>query len=102
MGNGTVSKLVFIEGGDQGEEIILLNDEMTIGRSETNDIVVQSAVVSGIHARIIKDGDTFQIIDLNSSNGTYLNGEKIESPKQLSSGDVIGLGFSIKLEFVQF
>ena len=101
MGNGTVSKLIFIEGGNQGEEIILQNDETTIGRNETNDIVVQSTVVSGIHARIIKDGDTFQIIDLNSSNGTYLNGDKIESPKQMSSGDVIGLGFSIKLEFVQ-
>jgi pSer/pThr/pTyr-binding forkhead associated (FHA) protein len=101
MGSEIVPKLKLIEGGEPGEEFFLIGDETTIGRLESNDLVVSHAFVSGNHARIFKSGDGYKLIDLGSSNGTYVNGNKINSPYSLKSGDVIGLGLSVKLEFVQ-
>jgi ABC-type multidrug transport system ATPase subunit/pSer/pThr/pTyr-binding forkhead associated (FHA) protein len=51
---------------------------ITIGRTADNDIVIKNIKVSRNHARVIKFGNEWQIEDLNSSNGTFVNGKKIQ------------------------
>jgi len=73
------------------KEIIVNKEVTTIGRKPDNIIFVDNQAVSGHHAQIILNNNTFVIEDLNSLNGTYLNGEKV-SKSELYNGDVITLG----------
>lgn len=75
------------------KEVILKKDVTTIGRKPDNDIVIDNQAVSGHHAQIIQNGDTytFAIQDLNSLNGTYLNGQII-SKDELYDGDILAVG----------
>ena len=54
-------------------------DNMTIGRNEGNDIVIDNLAVSGLHARIDKTEDTYILTDLQSTNGTFVNDKRITS-----------------------
>ncbi len=56
-----------------------LRDEITrVGRSSDNDIIIsEAAMVSSRHLEIRKEGDSYRVVDLNSTNGTYLNGQRI-------------------------
>ncbi len=53
--------------------------KLTLGRDEQNDVVLHSRIVSEHHAEIIKTPDGYQLVNLSRSNGTYVNGEKIDS-----------------------
>jgi pSer/pThr/pTyr-binding forkhead associated (FHA) protein len=66
----------------------------TIGRSEDNDLVVPETAVSRHHARLEQQGESWVIHDCGSSNGVFLNGERLVSPQPLCGGDVIGIGGS--------
>jgi DNA-binding Lrp family transcriptional regulator len=71
----------------------LLDAECTIGRASENAIPVPDGSVSSKHARILRTEDGFVIEDLQSRNGTYVNGERVvEGPRKLSDGDLIRLG----------
>jgi phosphatidylserine/phosphatidylglycerophosphate/cardiolipin synthase-like enzyme len=61
----------------------------TIGRSEENDVVVADPLASRFHARITLSGDECVVTDLGSHNGTFVNGERIETRTPLRSGDVL-------------
>lgn len=66
---------------------------ITIGRSVENDIVINDAKVSRNHLQIVQNDDgIISAIDLNSSNGTYINGKRITSEVLLQSHDVICIG----------
>jgi len=54
-------------------------DNMTIGRNEGNDIVIDNLAVSGLHARIDKTENTYILTDLQSTNGTFVNDKRITS-----------------------
>lgn len=75
------------------KEVILKKDVTTVGRKPDNDIVIDNQAVSGHHAQIIQNGDTYTFViqDLNSLNGIYLNGEKI-AKGELYDGDIVALG----------
>jgi pSer/pThr/pTyr-binding forkhead associated (FHA) protein len=73
------------------KEIVLQNRITSIGRTDNNDIQIDNLAVSGSHARIIGDGDTFIIEDLNSTNGTYVNESRI-SRQLLLHDSVITIG----------
>lgn len=78
---------------DGAEEYIVLDRPMmTLGRSEDCDIVLPYPTVSRLHARIALEHDRYMLYDGGSSNGTYLNGERIEQGSQLSTNDEIWLG----------
>ncbi len=71
----------------------LLDTECTIGRAPENAIAVPDGSVSSKHARIVRAEDGFLIEDLQSRNGTYVNGERvIEGQRKLADGDLIRLG----------
>jgi len=75
-----------------------LTATLVIGRAHGNDITVSDDLVSSTHARIapLPEGGAM-IEDLNSTNGTYVDGKRIGSPRKLKAGDRIGIG---KLEMV--
>jgi len=73
------------------KEYPFLKDSITIGRKEDNTIIVDNLAVSGYHARIDTAGSDFILTDLQSTNGTFVNKEKIVSHK-LSHGDNIIIG----------
>ncbi|WP_435007687.1 FHA domain-containing protein [Tundrisphaera lichenicola] len=66
--------------------------DLIIGRAPECGKVVDEPSVSGRHARLSRAGGRVTIEDLNSSNGTFVNGRRIESPTTVEPGDVIGLG----------
>lgn len=61
-----------------------------IGRALENDLVIQEASLSRYHAEIRQENGTYQLIDMDSSGGSFLNGRKV-SQSQLGSGDSIVL-----------
>ena len=71
--------------------ISIEKNRMTLGRRPYNDIMVDNLAVSGEHAAIQAIGAEFYVEDLNSTNGTYINGKKIKR-QILQNGDQIELG----------
>ena len=87
--------LKFISGKYQGGEFPLRpNREIIIGRSSDLDMVLVEDMVSRKHAKISTDEHTVSIQDLGSTNGTFVNGEKIRAIR-LKEGDRILVGTSI-------
>jgi hypothetical protein len=78
-----------------GRQLILSKPETTIGRAESSDIgLFGDNGVEKTHARVIKKGDRYVLTDNNTPGGTFLNGERIDGPTPLRSGDLIGVGRS--------
>jgi pSer/pThr/pTyr-binding forkhead associated (FHA) protein/tetratricopeptide (TPR) repeat protein len=93
-----VAKLMFVEGPRKGEELFLEAYEVSLGRSKKADIFLDDEKLSRIHAKITRVGMGYRLIDLNSRNGTYVNGMRVlEHP--LSSFDSIEIGNS-KIRFL--
>lgn len=87
--------LRFISGKFQGSEYALTDSgEMLVGRSGDVQIVLSEDMVSRRHARIVYDGQRITIEDLGSTNGTFVNGEKIKRC-DLKEGDRVLIGSSI-------
>jgi adenylate cyclase len=85
-----VSKLI-VKAGGATREISLTKDSFSIGRTPENDLEVKDSLISRKHSSIVKKGDRYVIYDLGSSNGTFVNREKIEM-KVLDTGDIIRIG----------
>jgi len=92
-------KLEVISGPMDGLIYYLKNDIITIGRDETNDFQLSLDLTIGRkHAKIIKENGEYWIEDQNSTNGTYINNQKIKSKEKLTE-DII---FMIGLTEIQF
>lgn len=74
----------------------------TIGRWEDNDIVVDDRWVSRHHAQIQRMGEQYSIQDLDSKNGTFVNGRRITGPVTLTDGDEVQVTPLITLTFVDY
>jgi len=74
----------------------LVGDIVMIGRAALNDIVIDNPVVSAQHAILLKVGDTYWLKDLNSTNGTHINGV-LFSDGELKDGDTIRFGSVIAI-----
>jgi pSer/pThr/pTyr-binding forkhead associated (FHA) protein len=75
-----------------GREHLLSGEIVTIGRAVENDIVITSKRVSREHARVRREGWRVVLQDLDSTNGTYLNDERLLSPTELRDQDRIAIG----------
>lgn len=92
-----IPTLVQLDGGDEVQEFPV-EGTLQIGRSPTNDIVISEPRVSRKHAQIEKRGTRYFLVDLDSSNGTFVHNKKIRE-HELESGDVLkigGIGFKFK------
>ncbi len=67
----------------------------TIGRAPRADFIVDAALVSRIHCRLTAGAADLEVVDLESTNGTFVNGRRIEGPTKLSGGDTIKLGQNV-------
>lgn len=63
-----------------------------IGRLEDNSIPINSQFISGHHSRIYLKNNAYMLKDVGSTNGTYLNGTKINRPEIIKTNDLIGIG----------
>ncbi|MEG6567173.1 FHA domain-containing protein [Thermoanaerobacterium saccharolyticum] len=84
----TKAKLVSLSGMGSFN----LFEVTTIGRADDCDIVVENPYVSSKHAMIRKKGKKYIIQDLNSTNGTFVNGKRVKNIARLKNEDVIKLG----------
>jgi ribosome-associated protein YbcJ (S4-like RNA binding protein) len=73
------------------DQIVLKQGDVTVGRRPGSDIVLDNMAVSGNHASLFTIGDDSFIQDLNSTNGTLVNGKKI-TKHHLANGDVVSIG----------
>lgn len=87
--------LLEIYGRDIGKRRDISKDGIIIGRSEDCDIPIDDQGISRRHCKIIKQGKEFMALDLNSTNGTYLNDKKLDATTILHNGDRIKLGNTI-------
>jgi len=92
-------QLTMRSGPTPGKTYQLDQEETIVGRDLANDIAISDPEVSRRHARFMRKDENFLIEDLGSTNGTFLNGERISSPQQLRSGDVITLGENVVMVF---
>ena len=74
------------------QEHYFLGDNTIIGRADQNDIVLKDRFISKKHARITKRNGIYYLEDLNSANGTYINGQKIENIIELRDKDLVDIG----------
>ena len=65
---------------------------ITIGRSGDADVLIEDRYASGIHARVYSRGATYYVDDMNSTNGTFLNGDRVSGEMPLSDLDELKIG----------
>src|SRR6266513_5383942 len=82
---------LIVKNGTHSVTYELVGDAVMIGRSPLNDIVIDNPVVSAQHAMLQKVGDTYWLKDLNSTNGTYING-LLFTYGELKDGDTVRFG----------
>ena len=77
----------------EGQQLVCLVDEAVIGRDFRCDVVIHDDEASRMHARVSPTGDQhWQLADLATTNGTFVNAERIVGPAQIEIGDVIRVG----------
>lgn len=86
-----LAKLEIIDGDELGKIFDIKKDEITIGRASSNEVVLKEAKVSRQHATIKRHGNEYLIEDLQSSNGIFVNEEKVKE-HALSDGDIVQIG----------
>ncbi|MBW2717845.1 MAG: FHA domain-containing protein, partial [Deltaproteobacteria bacterium] len=75
--------VVITDEGGARRKLDFSKPELTVGRVQGNDIVLSKRNVSKQHARLTLKGEQAVVVDLNSTNGTWVNGRKISSPQSL-------------------
>jgi pSer/pThr/pTyr-binding forkhead associated (FHA) protein len=88
--------LVGLSSTLSGQQFILSKNKIEVGRRPNSDIVLNENSVSAMHAQILSDGQSWKVLNLLSSNGTFVNGEKVVE-KKINIGDRISFA---EAEFV--
>jgi len=88
---GPQGELMIESGPDAGHTHRANEKALRLGRSPDNDIILRDPATSGHHARLERRGEAFWVVDLGSTNGTFVNGESVQE-KQLDDGDRLTVG----------
>ncbi len=85
---------IHIQGGGLGQRTVELAGATTVGRAADNAIVLDDSSVSRTHAMLLVEDDDVLLLDLESSNGTAVNGRPAlpDEPVRLADGDVVTIG----------
>jgi DNA-binding winged helix-turn-helix (wHTH) protein len=78
----------------------MTKDDVTLGRGEECDLVLAERQISRQHIRIYKYGDTYRIADLDSKNGTWVNGQQLKGERELHDGDEIHVALAVRIRFI--
>jgi len=93
--------LLVQEGNSNRPQWELRKDTVIIGRGDDCDVVINDRQVSRHHAKLVREKDQYRLSDMDSKNGTFLNGTPVTSgAKVLEDGDQIGIALSTRLIFV--
>ncbi|MCK6585799.1 MAG: FHA domain-containing protein, partial [Anaerolineales bacterium] len=92
-------QFVMRSGPTPGVTFPLDGDQLTIGRDSTNGVAINDAEISRKHARLMFQGGKYVLEDLGSTNGTFVNGQRLAGPVVLKPGDVVSLGEQIVLMY---
>jgi len=92
-------QLIMRSGPTPGAAFNLEGDQLTIGRDSANEIVINDAEISRRHARLTYQGGKYVLEDLGSTNGTFVNGQRLAGPRVLKPGEVVSFGEQIVLVF---
>lgn len=71
----------------------------TVGRAPRADFIVIAALVSRVHCRLTAGATEIEVVDLESTNGTFVNGQRIEKRAAVKAGDKLGIG-RVELEVI--
>lgn len=94
-------RLIVTHGPNLGHEYLLEGEDITIGRSTNNSIVLPSPEISRRHAHLWLDGESMFVEDLGSTNGTFVNNARLYNQVKLYDGDEIQVGDSFRLLFTR-
>lgn len=92
---GPIPTLFVQRNAGNDEEVQWEQAALTIGRDPTNDIVIEHKLASRRHARFEKDDVGFYIRDLESTNGTFVNGQRIQGAHLLRNNDEVWIGDTV-------
>lgn len=92
-------QFVMRSGPTPGVTFALEGDQLIIGRDASHAVSINDAEVSRKHARLTFQGGKYVLEDLGSTNGTFVNGQRLVSPVVLKPGDVVSLGEQIVLMY---
>lgn len=92
-----VYRLVMRRGPTPGTIFELSKSDMTIGRDLGNDYVINDVEISRKHLRLLLQGENYIIEDLGSTNGSFVNGQRLTGSHVLIPGDLISLGEHVTL-----
>lgn len=92
-------QFVMRTGPTPGSVYSLEGDQLIIGRDAASGVAIDDAEVSRKHARLTFQGGKYVIEDLGSTNGTFVNGQRVTSSVVLKSGDVVSFGEQIVLMY---
>ena len=93
-----MARLILSLRGRELDKFLLGQGKVVIGRSPECDIKIDNPAISRKHSVIEFKGEDYILSDLGSSNGTFINGERLSDPTPLKPGDVIGLA-KFELQF---
>lgn len=88
----TEGRYVLKVAKDNHEKTFILKSNFTVGRDEEMDLFIEDHSVSGQHAAIYANQDKVILEDFGSTNGTFVNGKKVESKHELHNKDIIAFG----------
>lgn len=92
-------QLVMRSGPNPGKAFALNKNEIYLGRDVTNDIVINDAEISRKHARLVLKTGGYILEDLGSTNGTFVDGQRLMGPHPLLSGETLMLGENVSLAY---
>lgn len=92
-------RLVMRSGPTVGKVFPVDKAEIFVGRDLNNDVVINDPEISRRHARLFQQGNSFVLEDLGSTNGTFVNGQRIMGPNVLRPGDAVTFGERMSLVF---
>src|SRR5438270_6209802 len=84
--------IILTEKGGSTQRLDFESEEITIGRVDENDICLPKGNISKKHTRIVVKDGRIIVLDLKSTNGTYVNGNKLAGPQAITPSDKVYIG----------
>lgn len=89
------SKILFVKSEAQQGLEVDVSDVTVLGRSDESDVVLDDPYASDFHMRLVSQDNEMVLHDLGSTNGTYVNGRRVNVPTILRRGDTIQVGKTV-------
>jgi len=92
---GTPTKLVVVQGALTGTSVTLADVQITLGRAPDSTVVLDDDYASNRHARVYPSNGEWMVEDLGSTNGTYLDRQRLQGPEPVPMGTPIRIGKTV-------